>query len=341
LFIGKAADGERQLWLRSLDSQTAEPLAGTELVESAFWAPDSHTIAFFAAGKLNKISSNGGASQTICDAPVGRSHGSWSRNGTILFDTALHPEIYRVAAHGGEPKPATSLDVKNHETLHSSPQFLPDGRHFVYFVQSARPENTGIYVASAESTGSKRLLRSGTNAVYAGTLRKAGYLLFTDGNALMSQSIDLNSLEMTGEPLVVAPSISIGIGWGLARAAISASENGVLTYRTRVNNELVWLDRQGKRLGVVGEPADYSNPSLSPDEKKLMVSRMDGQNRSRDLWLFDLQSGTASRFTFDPADETDPVWSPDASRVAFNLVHNGIIDIYQKLLPAPRNRRHS
>ena len=330
LFIGTASDGRRQLWLRPLGLQRAEPLAGTELVESAFWSPDSRSIAFFVAGKLKKIALHRGSSQTICDAPVGRSHGSWSRNGVILFDTAAHREIYRVSDAGGEPQPATSLDPLNQEMLHSSPQFLPDGRHFIYFVQSARPENTGIYVASLDSRGSKRLVNSRTNAVYAGTSHNAGYLLFTEGTILMGQVVDLKKLELTGEPVPVTPGISIGLGWGLARAAISASENGVLTYRTRVETELVWLDRQGKRLGVVGEPADYSNPSLSPDEKKLMVSRMDAQSRSRDLWLFDLVSGVSSRFTFDPSDETDPVWSPDASRVAFNIVRNGVIDIYQK-----------
>jgi Tol biopolymer transport system component len=131
----------------------------------------------------------------------------------------------------------------------------------------------------------------------------------------------------------VAKRVLIGVAGGVSRAAVSASENGVLAYRTRIDTgstELVWLDRQGKRISRVGEPADYSNPSLSPDEKKLIVSRMDLQTRTRDLWLFDLASGGASRFTFDPADETNAVWSPDGNRIAFDMVRNGIIDIYQK-----------
>src|SRR6202007_3036881 len=113
-FIGEASDGQRQLWVRPLDSITAEPLPGTELVTAAFWSPDSQSIAFFAAGKLKRIDLHGGSPQTICEAPAGR--GSWSQNGVILIDGA-GPEIYRVSAAGGDAKAATALDPRNHELV--------------------------------------------------------------------------------------------------------------------------------------------------------------------------------------------------------------------------------
>ena len=329
-FIGEASDGQKLLWVRPLDSISAEPLAGTELVTAAFWSPDSQSIAFFAAGKLKRIDLRGGPPQTICDTPPGR--GTWSQNGVILIDGA-GAEIYGVSAAGGEARPATALVRVNQETLHAAPQFLPDGRHFIYLVQSANPENTGIYVTSIDSKAGKRLVSSNTNAAYASQSSGAGYLLFTAGTDLVRQSFDLKKLVLVGEPAVVAHRILIGLTRGLARAAFSVSQNGVLAYRTRTetgHSELTWLDRQGRKLGIVGEPGDYSNPALSPDEKRLVVSRTDAQNRARDLWLLDIPSGASTRFTFDPVDETNAVWSPDGREVAFNAVRKGAVDIYLK-----------
>ncbi len=333
VFIGVAPDGKRQLWLRPLESLTAEPLAGTELADAAFWSPDSRSVAFFAAGKLKKLELQSGTVEAICDTPIGRPSGSWNRAGILLFETNARPEIYRVASSGGQPTRWRSLDRANREIRHSAPQFLPDGRHFIFSVQSESPESTGIYLGSLDSSGSKRLVNSNTNAVYAGTGNGSGYLLFTRGTDLLAQRFDLGRLSLTGTPFPVAQRVLIAVAGGIARAAVSASQNGVLVYRTRVDagsSELVWLDRQGRRLSRLGDPADYSNPSLSPDEKKLIVSRMDLQTRTRDLWLFDVSSGAASRFTFDPADETNAVWSADGTRIAYNVVHNSVIDIYEK-----------
>ncbi len=333
VFVGVGPDGGRQLWLRSLDSLTAAALPGTELVDSVFWSPDGGSLAFFAAGKLKRLDLPSGSPQIICETPVGRSSGTWSRSGVILFETLGHPEIYRVPATGGEPKSATRLDVSNRETRHSAPQFLADGRDFIYFVQSERPENTGIYLESLDSKSAKRLTNSDANGVYARSAGEASYLLFARGTSLMAQRFDLTRRELAGAPFLVSQRLLIAFASGLPRAAVSASQNGVLAYRTRIDTgstELVWFDRAGKRLESVGEPADYSNPALSPDERRLVVSRMDPQARTRDLWLLDLSNRALSRFTFDPADETNAVWSPDGSRIAYNALRNGVIHIYEK-----------
>jgi Tol biopolymer transport system component len=91
------------------------------------------------------------------------------------------------------------------------------------------------------------------------------------------------------------------------------------------------MDRQGNTTSRIAEPGDYSNPALSPDEKKLAVSRMDPEKRTRDLWIFDLVHKTSSRFTFDPVDENKPIWSPDGSRIAYNVNYRqDFSDIYEK-----------
>jgi eukaryotic-like serine/threonine-protein kinase len=332
LFIGVGPDGSKQLWMRALGSLTADVIAGTDLVDGAFWSPDGRSVAFFASGKLKRMDLRSGAAQTICDTPTSRSAGSWSENGDILFETTERPEIYSVSASGGLPKPVTRLNSSNHEIHHSAPQFLPDGRHFIYFVQSERPENSGIYIGSLDSKDSQRLTNSNGNAAYT-QVRGAYYLLFPRDTNLMGQAFDASGRELIGTPFVVASRLLIGLGGGHPRAALSVSQNGVLAYRTRVDTgstDLEWFDRSGKRLGSVGESEEYSNPALSPDEKKLVVSRMDPQIRTRDLWLYDFGNGGFSRFTFSTADETNAVWSPDGKRIAFDAFHDGVVDIYEK-----------
>jgi Tol biopolymer transport system component/DNA-binding winged helix-turn-helix (wHTH) protein len=331
--------GKTRIWVRSLDSLTISPLAGSDGGTGPFWSPDSHSIAFFADRKLKKADLRGGPPQTLCDSGDLRPFGTWGRDGVILFGnivgisfTAGGGTLLRVAATGGEVTPATILDVSRQEVRHGYPQFLPGGRHFIYLVQSARPENTGIYAGSLDSKETKRLVSTQTNAAYAGSSSGSGYLLFTRDDALMAQAFDATRLELTGAPLLVTQPVSISTTPLRSLAAFSVSGNGVLAYRAGGNTgakELVWFDRQGKRLGTVGEPAEYSNPALSPDEKRLVVCRVNPQARTRGLWVFDLVQGTSSRFTFDPADESNPVWSPDGSRIAFTA-RKGHLDIFLK-----------
>ena len=81
------SEGQSLLWVRSLDSDSAQALPGTEgtqVVSSLFWSPDSRFIGFFAAGKLKKIDASGGPPQTLCDAQNSRG-GTWNREGVIVF----------------------------------------------------------------------------------------------------------------------------------------------------------------------------------------------------------------------------------------------------------------
>ena len=77
--------GNTRIWVRQLNSLTAQPLAGTDGAARPFWSPDSRFIGFMADGKLKKIEVSGGPAQKICDAPTG-ADGSWSQEGVILFD---------------------------------------------------------------------------------------------------------------------------------------------------------------------------------------------------------------------------------------------------------------
>lgn len=302
-----------------------------------FWSPDSRSIAFFAEGKLKKIDIQGGPVLALCDAGDG-SPGTWNRDGVILFSSFGHQSLYRLAATGGEARPVP-VRVTSRSEMIVFPQFLPDARHFIYLVLSRPLENSGVYAGSLDSTETKRLLTTSAQAAYATPppgVVGPGYLLFMRRNTLMAQPFDTKRLELAGNALLVIDQLETPtniMGMGAFGAAFSISDTGTLAFRQGSGvdmAELVWLDRNGARLSTLGEPADYTNPALSPDEQKLAVGRRDPQAKTRDIWIFDLERGTSSRFTFDPGDDLNPTWSPDGKRIAFTSDRKGHRDIYQK-----------
>jgi serine/threonine protein kinase len=327
------SDGKTRLWIRPLSSLAAEPVVGSEGARTGFWSPDSRSIGFFAGGKLKRSDLNGGPAQVLCDASEsGRPMGAWSRNGVILFSDEKHQELWAVPAVGGQPRPITDWNASRKDLYHAYPKFLPDGRHFVYLVQSAVPKNTGIYAGSLDAKVNKQLLNISGNPSYAESSTGQGYLLFMQGSTLMAQAFDAGRLEVFGERFPVAEQVLLPPANQPGFGAYSVSKNGVLAYRTldQATTELVWFDREGRRLRSVGEPANYSNPALSPDEKRIVVARFDLQVGARDLWLMSVPQGAPSRFTFDPADETNPLWSPSGDRIAFSSRTRGTLQIYQK-----------
>src|SRR5439155_18414590 len=167
-----AAEGQRLLWVRSLDALSPQALTGTEGASFPFWSPDSRFVGFFADGKLKRIETSGGPALTLCDAPQGRG-GTWNRDGVIVFAPDTTGTLHRVSASGGVPSVVTSLDEGQRGTSHRWPCFLPDGRHFLYFRGASVGETGALYVASLGSKESKLLLHAGSNGAYA-----QGYLLF-------------------------------------------------------------------------------------------------------------------------------------------------------------------
>jgi dipeptidyl aminopeptidase/acylaminoacyl peptidase len=96
-----------------------------------------------------------------------------------------------------------------------------------------------------------------------------------------------------------------------------------------VRSQLVWLDRAGKRSGVLGILADYGNVELSPDGQRLAVAVLDSTRGTRELWVYDVASGRHTKLTSDPADENWLIWSRDGKRVVFNSQRNRGLDLYQ------------
>jgi eukaryotic-like serine/threonine-protein kinase len=322
-----SSEGQYFLWVRSLDTLSAQALPGTEDASSLFWSPDSRFIGFFAGGKLKKIDATGAPPQTLCDAKAGSRGGTWNRDGVIVFASGASGLLYRVSAAGGEPSPVTTLDQSRFEISHTWPYFLPDGRHFLYFVRSSQAESGGIFIGSLDSKDTKRLLSTTLSAAYA----PPGFLLFLRNEMLMAQRFDADELQLIGEPFPVAEHVAYNVGIG--RGAFSVSENGVLAYRTGGGqiNQPLWFDRGGKQIGSLGAAGFYVTLSLSPDERRVVEARLDTQTGTTDIWLFDLSRGIPSRFTTHPAPDLNPLWSPDGSRIVFSSLREGVSNLYQKV----------
>jgi eukaryotic-like serine/threonine-protein kinase len=314
------ADDRARLWLRSLESGAARPIAGTDGAEFPFWSPDSQSVGFFADGRLRRVAIDGGSVQTIAIAPVGEG-GTWNRDNVILFASLGRP-ISRVAATGGEPAAVPGLTLRGSDF---SPEFLPDGRHFLYYVRG-NPEVRGIYAGALDGTlEPRRLLDTDTGAVYA----SSGHLLFVRQGTLYAQAFDPDALTVSGRPVPVAEHVANSTG----RPAVSVSRVGSIAYRSSSADErrqFAWFDRSGKRLSTLGESVStsLSDPSLSRDGQRVVLYR--GVDGNTDVWLLDTKRGVLSRFTTDAADDVVPVWSPDGRRVVFSSNRTGVHNLYVK-----------
>jgi len=309
-FVATNADGNFAIWLRPLGNPALERLRGTEGGVQPFWSADSRFLTFVRGG-LHKVDIATTFVQTLTTLPGGRS-GSWNRDGVVLFGgrcpsfaSSRGYVVCRVPSSGGEPQPATRLDPTRGEDGHGSPQFLPDGRHFLYAAVSSKAEfNRMIYVASLEDSTPVPITSADSNAMYS----PPGYLVFMRGAALIAQRFDATALRVEGEPIVVADPVQLD-----GKGAFSVSMNGVLAYRAPQETELAWFTPDGRRLGTYAPAAHYRNPVMSPDGTRIAVERGSGDVTTMDIWLLD-RSGAPAPFTIDHP--RMPVWSPDGREIA-------------------------
>ena len=321
VFVANSSGADPVIWLRSVDQVTARPLPGTEHAHLPFWSPDSRWVGFFAEGKLKKIPVAGGPAQVLADVadPFG---GSWGTDGSIIF-AKLSSAIFRVSSGGGIVTAVTKVDTIMN--AHRWPQFLPDGRHFLFHVQSGEPEHRGIYVGSLDGGTQKFLVHTESSALYA----SPGYLLYVEGDTLLGQVFDAARLEIKGEPFTVAEHVGRSTGFSIGA---SVSDTGMLSYAAAIlhRGRLTWFDRAGNSFNSVGVEGDYSDFRLSPNGQTLAASLVDPKAWNPDIWLIDLVRGGPSRFTVGSALSAAPVWSPDGARIVFRTNRNGQTELYAK-----------
>jgi len=296
----------------------AIPILGQSPDFTGTWKLDT-ARSTVTAGVIYAGLIRGGAPQTLATVDVPRG-GTWSADGVMLFMAANGNPLFRVAASGGQAVAVTKLD---RQSSHRFPFFLPNGRQFLFLAQGP-PDTAGIYLGSLDSAETRRLTPADTSGVYVAS----GWILWVRADTLMAQRLDLQRKALTGAPVTLADPVAFDANSGASALSVSAA--GLVAYRTggASRRQLAWFDRSGKALGTMGAPDEnvLSTPSISPDGRRVAVSRMLAGNA--DIWLLD---GTrTSRFTFDAALDRFPIWSPDGSRIVFESNRKGHRNLYQK-----------
>jgi Tol biopolymer transport system component len=348
-FVATGPDGRSMVWVQSMDSLAARLVPGTENAAfGPFWSRDNRFVVFAEngfPGRLKKVDIGGGTPQTIAEYAGQFRGGDWSAGGDIVFGAGSGGAaggVWHVAASGGSPRQLTKVDPTRRELQHSNPVFLPDGRTFVYMRLSGIAESLGLYVgsldAAPESQSTARLTLAESGAVFVpATTGHAGFLLFLRQGRLLAQPLDARS-QLSGDALTIAEDVgnSGSYGW------FSASETGALAYRagraSAGTSELVWFDRQGKRLGQIGPAMDVGGGglSLSPDGKRVAVTRLNpgnsfggvGDQFRAHVWIADLTRGIFSRVNQGQDAETSQVVTPDGRVVFSTTLNAGVGDLY-------------
>jgi serine/threonine-protein kinase len=318
--VATGSDQKRRIYVRPLDQFQATALSGTENARDPFFSPDSQWVGFFADGKLKKISVQGGAAVTLCDAPNDRG-GSWGEDGTIVFTPDNLAALSEVSSAGGAPKALAALDKKAGEISQRWPQVLPGGGA-VLFISNRNGndfEDAEIVVYSI-SSGQRKTVQWG--GFYARYLR-SGHVVYMHESALFAVPFDLKQLRATGQPAPILDGVVTNPARGGAQ--VSFSETGNLVYVAGRgggrNVSIYWMDREGEFAPLRETPGGYYNPAFSPDGNRLALEISEG--RRRDIWVYEWGRDTLTRLTFAGETNTNPIWTPDGQRITYSSRENG------------------
>lgn len=313
VFKGYDSSLATRLYLRSLSSPDFRALPGTENAMLPFWSPDGSSIGFFSDGKLRRIALNGGASVALCDAPDARG-GAWSTDGMILFAPNNQGPIARVSANGGSPVPVTQLDTTRHERGHRYPQFLPDGKHFLY-VAVGSGELATTWAQEVNGGPPVEVCEAGSGARWV----EGGYLLYLDTGVnsprrrLLAQMFDPKGLSKSGDAeLLIDPVSSSNFGYPNVTAD---GDRLVVQHSSREHFRFTRRDRTGRIVATVIEDIQtFGDQRLSPDGERMVY----GGVNPWDVYVIDLGSGISTRLTFENRQVNNLIWSPDGQRIAFS-----------------------
>ena len=319
-YLARRPDGSRQIWVRALESLSAQPLAGTDGATHPFWAPDGTALGFYSDLKLRTLDLTGnGMIRALCPVERTARGGAWGPDGTILFARSGRSEIYRISANGGSEVRATEFDARREEKFHRFPAFLPDGRHFL-FVSDGRaesgdpPDRLALFVASLDSTTRKRITWADSSVAYS----SSGHLLFLRSDTLFAQRFDASRFALAGAPIEISARVASSVR---NEAALSVGRYGTLVYQTGLGElvQLAWMDRSGRLLSAVGPPDHTRTVELSRDARKVALVVWDPRTE-RDIWVRDLERDTATKVSLEPGDESTPVWSSDDRQLLFTML---------------------
>lgn len=313
------------IWLRSLGSGEVREVSDSTSAYYPFWSPDGREIAFFADGKLKRVSADGGPVQVVCDAPDARG-GSWANSGTIIFSATRNSPIFRVPAEGGTPVALTQIKPASEMAQVVSnrwPRFLPDGEHFLYMdsPNGACTELSDLRFASLDGKQNVALMRTCSTAAFA-----SGHLIYwRDGN-LVAQRFDPRTGVLSGVPAAIVEHARFDPLFSIAE--FSVSTDGRLVYvpgDAAISRQLQWFDRNGKLLGTLGENDNYKSVAISQDGSRVVADTISVEQSK--IRILDGR-GTRTIMTLNGSWGGNPVWSADDREIYFISIANGPQDIY-------------
>jgi serine/threonine-protein kinase len=303
------------LLLRRLDEPSATPIEGTEGAHSGYWSPDSRQIVFSVNDRVLRMDAAGGLPETVTASPDGQNVLGiigWSRDGTIAFTSG--DALYMAPASGGPPERIEVVGPANFRFL----QFLPDGRHMLLQGRDeVQPvDEREVYVAAVDGRDPVRVTSSRFNVQVVAP----DQLLFQRDNTLYTQTLDMKTFQLIGEPVRVAGGVAANTING--NNGFSSSDTGVLVVKPVGDSRqrrLSWFGRSGERLGSVGEPLYMRDFSLAPDESRVAVAGSTDDTFS-DILILDLETGIRSLLAGRPtASSITPVWSADATSLIYKV----------------------
>jgi Tol biopolymer transport system component len=314
-YAARDASGPVTLHLRRLDSPEATVITGTTDAVYPFWSPDSRYIGFASDGKLKKVAVSGGPPVTLCPASNMKG-GTWNRDDVILFAPDHKSGIHRVPASGGTAVEITTINTDEGENSHREPRFLPDGRRFLFLARMipAKNDSNRVYIGSLDGSPPQMIATSEAQAEYS-----AGHLLTVREGVLLATPMDPGTGKLGPDGIPLVENILVLSG-GAVCGVYSSTADGMLTYQISTGSAeqfLAWTGPSGTQLGRVGDPGQFRRPRVSPDGTQAVVEIVDPETETADLWLVDLDTGLRTRFTFDPGDELDAVWTPDGKSILY------------------------
>jgi DNA-binding winged helix-turn-helix (wHTH) protein/Tol biopolymer transport system component len=299
------ATGQTALWIRAVDSDQARMIPGTFGASKPFFSPDGQRIAFFANGRLASADLTGANVQTITTVRGAPAGGTWGPGGVIVF-AEWTTGLSAVAATGGPAWPITRLDHAALDVAHAWPQFLPDGRRFLYQIVSPDHTRSGVYVASLDDRDGTRLLATASAATYV----EPGFLLYLQNGMLMAEPFDVDRLRLGGRAVVLARGVAPA---SLAEGSGVSASRDVVAFRSAAGErQLTWVDRSGSRQGALSVPSSMFNFRISPDGRSILAAS--SLTDSTGVWLVDLARRHSTQVA---ADGMAAIWSPDGHRLAF------------------------
>lgn len=302
------------LWLHPLDQLEARPVPGAESEgRSPFFSPDGQWIGYYAAAELRRAPLTGGTPVKIATA-VNPWGASWSDDGNVYYGQG--PDgIWRVPAAGGTPTRIIAVDAGEQA---QSPHLLPDGEWVLFTLLPAGVgswNRANIVAESLKTHERLTLVEGGRDARYL----TSGHLLYAVNGSLLAAPFDARSRRvLAGGVPVIDNVFDAGTITGAAHFDVNAA--GSLAYVPRVGNRLrmVWVDRQGNEEPIAAEPRPYRHPRVSPDGKRIVVEVEEPSNT--DIWVGEAARGAFARLTTNEDVDSDPIWTPDGSRVVFASV---------------------